>query len=747
MVSKAAARKEVIEVRLGLLKRGFTPVACRGKDPILPNWPNLQATPEQVARWGGGDTGIATRLNPATDIDIGIPEPAAAVEEVAKDWFADRGAIPVRFGRAPRRALLFRTVTPFAKITTRFLAADGSRHAIEFLGDGQQLVVHGPHAVTGLPYSWHGGLRPWEMTQADLVEITEQEAREFLAHVTDVLKEQFGFTLDLKSNGHDAHSPFTAGGGAPIDIDAQLAELDRAGPDDAGAVTNEVQRHVVPSLLRKGMHPDDVREYVVAETMTRLGGRVGWSQAAEIQCVTKRILAAYKNVLLKDYNPASGVIPGWLPGEFLEPWTRVLKAGGAPMLHLTRYGFCIKRAQQDFTFNHSRRAEKDPQDETPQPEPKSEPPRSEPGSTEPLREPPRKFRFKLMSFADLRPGPEPLYLVDELFPIAGLVDVWGKAKCYKSFWCLDVMLHVAMGWEYRDRYVRQGAVVYCAFEGAHGYKKRIEALRRHYAIENGADVPLYVMPGQANLIADHGTLISDIKAQLNGTAPITVVLDTLNKSLYGSENKDVDMGQYIRAAEAIRDAFGCVVIIVHHCGYDDTRPRGHSSLPGAVDAQLSVTRIEATVTVTVEMMRDGPEDTVVTSTAQSIEVGHDQNGKALTSLVLVPGETPEYQAERRTWPRALTVFHAALKHALSAHGVPYQPEVGVPPVRAVDLEAVRDQFKRTYAPDEEDEEKRQDAVRKAFKRNRDEAEKRGMVCSRPTDTGEVMLWVPDREHI
>jgi hypothetical protein len=137
---------------------------------------------------------------------------------------------------------------------------------------------------------------------------------------------------------------------------------------------------------------------------------------------------------------------------------------------------------------------------------------------------PHKYRFKLVSFADLKPGPEPLYLVDELIPIAGLVDVWGKAKCYKSFWCLDLMLHVALGWEYRDRSVRQGAVVYCAFEGAHGYKKRIEALRRHYNIEPNADVPLSVMPGQANLITEHRVLMSDIGAQLGDTKPVAVVL-------------------------------------------------------------------------------------------------------------------------------------------------------------------------------------------------------------------------------
>ena len=132
---------------------------------------------------------------------------------------------------------------------------------------------------------------------------------------------------------------------------------------------------------------------------------------------------------------------------------------------------------------------------------------------------------------------------------------------------------------------------------------------------------------------------------------MAVVLDTLNKSLWGSESKDEDMGNYVRAAGAIHERFGCVVIIVHHCGYDETRPRGHSSLPGAVDAQLSVVREESIVTVTVEMMRDGPEDTQVISKTEVIEAGQDQNGKILTSLVVTPSEA----AGRDThsgWPRS-----------------------------------------------------------------------------------------------
>src|SRR5262249_45256726 len=124
----------------------------------------------------------------------------------------------------------------------------------------------------------------------------------------------------------------------------------------------------------------------------------------------------------------------------------------------------------------------------------------------------------------------------------------------------------------RDRSVQQGAVVYCAFEGAPGYKKRIEAIRRHYDLDDGQHVPIYVMPDQANVISDHKTLNADNTGQLAATSPICVVLDTLNKSLMGSESKDTDMSAYVRAAEAIRDAFKCVVIIVHHCGLDDTRP-------------------------------------------------------------------------------------------------------------------------------------------------------------------------------
>jgi hypothetical protein len=185
-------------------------------------------------------------------------------------------------------------------------------------------------------------------------------------------------------------------------------------------------------------------------------------------------------------------------------------------------------------------------------------------------------------------------------------------------------------------------VIYCAFEGGHGFKSRIEAQRRHYRelgqIDDHADVPMHIMSGQAKLIAEHAKLIAEFKLQLGDVVPKLVVLDTLNRSIDGSESKDVDMTSYVRAAEAVRSAFGCIVIIVHHCGYDDSHARGHTSLAAAVDGELSITRQAGTALceVVVKHLREGPEDTKVVSKARIISLDPDKNGRPRSSIVLTP---------------------------------------------------------------------------------------------------------------
>jgi len=180
------------------------------------------------------------------------------------------------------------------------------------------------------------------------------------------------------------------------------------------------------------------------------------------------------------------------------------------------------------------------------------------------------------------------FLVKGLIPKEGLSIVWGPPKSGKSFVVFDLCMHVALNWEYRGRRVQQGSVVYCSFEGQAGLASRIEAFRQQHLAEDTQEVPFFAQTMTLDLVRQVNELIAAIQA--HNITPAIVTLDTLNRSLHGSENSDEDMGNYIKAADAIREAFNCAVIIIHHCGVEGTRPRGHTSLTGAADAQLACKR-------------------------------------------------------------------------------------------------------------------------------------------------------------
>jgi hypothetical protein len=252
-------------------------------------------------------------------------------------------------------------------------------------------------------------------------------------------------------------------------------------------------------------------------------------------------------------------------------------------------------------------------------------------------EPPRTqaARFKLVRFDKIALQTAPAYLVAGLIPRVGLIVIWGPMKCGKSFWTFDMFMHVALGWLYRKRKVRQGEIVYLALEGHAGFNRRVEGFRKKHHV---TDAPFYLITARTDLVRDHLALIAAIKAQ--SVSPAAVVIDTLNRSLAGSESKDEDMGAYVKAADAIREAFDCAVVVIHHCGVDENRPRGHTSLGGAVDAQLAVKRdAVGNVVVEVEWMKDGDsEGDVIISKLERFELGTDEDGNEISSCVVVPSE-------------------------------------------------------------------------------------------------------------
>jgi hypothetical protein len=179
--------------RKRLLAAGYIPVPLNGKIPAHASWqsPNPPNKVE-IQSWTRDcetavNTGILTRLTPAIDIDVLDGPVANKIMDLAAAIVGESTPFLVRFGRHPKRAVLFRTDVPFKKKRTAdFVSPDGLKHHVEILCDGQQLAAFGLHPETGKPYHWPQGA-PGEVKHSELPMLTEAIALQFIADATDIM--------------------------------------------------------------------------------------------------------------------------------------------------------------------------------------------------------------------------------------------------------------------------------------------------------------------------------------------------------------------------------------------------------------------------------------------------------------------------------------------------------------------------------------------------------------------------------
>ncbi len=234
-------------------------------------------------------------------------------------------------------------------------------------------------------------------------------------------------------------------------------------------------------------------------------------------------------------------------------------------------------------------------------------------------------------------------------PKRGIATLFGPPGSGKTWLALDMAAHLAANQPWYSHRTQGGPVVYVAFEGVGGVRNRLVPLLRKVG-----PAPMYVLNGGLDLCDEEAVsiLIKQIRTlgQEAGEAVQSVFIDTLARAIGGrDENSPEGMGAALKGASAIEKAINGLVLLVHHTGKDTSRgARGHSSLKGAVDAEISITRDGDIITAVAEKVRDGEDGAKFSYQLQQVALGLDSDGEHVTSCYIEPMSNSPHESADAT---------------------------------------------------------------------------------------------------
>lgn len=245
--------------------------------------------------------------------------------------------------------------------------------------------------------------------------------------------------------------------------------------------------------------------------------------------------------------------------------------------------------------------------------------------------------FKLVpaiSFAN--DGVKPSWLVKNLLPAQSFGQIYGPPGGGKTFAVFDIIASIARGVPWRGRKVTQGAIVYICAEGAYFFRRRIQAYQLKNDLNTHAELPVYVLDGQPNLM--DRVHVKNLAASIEALdEPIAcVVLDTYANCMVGDENSGTDVGKVIANCKWLIKALQTSVMLVHHAGKDASRgARGWSGMRGAVDYEFMVTKEEGCRVLRNTKQKDGEDGLQFAFDLESVGLGVDEDGDVIESCVVV----------------------------------------------------------------------------------------------------------------
>ncbi len=236
------------------------------------------------------------------------------------------------------------------------------------------------------------------------------------------------------------------------------------------------------------------------------------------------------------------------------------------------------------------------------------------------------------------------WLVRDILEADTLAMIYGQPGAGKSFLALDLAASIACGVPWFGQRTRQGAAVYILGEGGAGVSRRLRAWQLSHPEAHLEAAPLFVSRRMVPL--GESEAVAEIEAAIeeaNVGQPSIVWIDTLARAAAGlDENSARDMGELVKACDAIRERHGCAVVLVHHAGHGQDRARGSSAIKAALDTEISASKDGEVITVQSTKSKEGEPFKPFYFRLQSVDTRWlDEDKERTYSAVLEATDAPE----------------------------------------------------------------------------------------------------------
>jgi|GEM_PF-2245812 len=281
----------------------------------------------------------------------------------------------------------------------------------------------------------------------------------------------------------------------------------------------------------------------------------------------------------------------------------------------------------------------------------------------------------VLRLADCAPQLASSYIVKGLWHRNCLSIVWGESGSRKTFALLAGALSIASGQpRWHNRRIRQARVVYvCAEGGDDDARNRVAAIQRTLPVQE-ADFALIPTPVAIDNAEALNGLVASIKSIFGEARADLLIFDTVSVCLHATdEYHNGEVAKMISRLRALmRLLGGAHIALVHHTGHSANRERGAYAWRANADVSVEIAFDERRKigVLTAHKVRHGASGAIGAFICQEVELGVDEDGDAVSTLVATECSMPQSNgpAPEKTLPALAAEFLEEIEIGVARKG-------------------------------------------------------------------------------